>query len=138
MVNMSSRDPFPSPKPENGFTLSGFRPQQRKPYDKPTHIAQTEEPWSHLHDMATLASTRRSVMHYEHQAPKDSLDFQLKSVYDHHKDIFWTKNQISYQKETVSEDQRTQEKLRQETEKEQENNIRMWVDPQRRSIYSIK
>ena len=40
---------------------------QRKPYDKPTHIAQTEEPWSHLHDMATLASTRRSVMHYEHQ-----------------------------------------------------------------------
>ncbi|XP_036960570.1 protein C1orf194 homolog [Acanthopagrus latus] len=135
---MSNRDPFPSPKPENGFTLSGFRPQQRKPYDKPTHIAQTEEPWSHLHDMATLASTRRSVMHYEHQAPKDSLDFQLKSVYDHHKDNFWTKNQISYQKETASEGHRTQEKLRQETEKEQEKDIRTWVDPQRRSIYSMK
>lgn len=33
---------------------------------------------------------------------------------------------------------RTQEKLRQETEKAQEKDIRMWVDPQRRSIYSIK
>ncbi|XP_073325577.1 cilia- and flagella-associated protein 276 [Pagrus major] len=139
MVNMSSRDPFPSPKPENGFTLSGFRPRQRKSHDKPTHIAQTEEPWSHLHDMATLASTRRSVMHYESQAPNDSLDFQLNSVYDQHKDIFCTKNQISYQKETVSEDKRTQEKLKQEMlEKEQEKDIRVWVDPQRRSIYSIK
>ncbi|XP_044068263.1 protein C1orf194 homolog isoform X1 [Siniperca chuatsi] len=170
---MSSRDPFPSTKFENGFTLSGIRPPQRKTCDKPTHIAQTEQPWSRLHDTATLASTRRSVMHYERQvtimiltfiydtreifqgkrtlstlnaplfsqpqAPNDSLDFQLKSVYDHHKDFFWRKNQILYQKETVSEDQRKQETLKQDMqEKEQEKNIRVWVDPQRCSIYSIK
>ncbi|TMS01236.1 Uncharacterized protein E3U43_015783 [Larimichthys crocea] len=136
---MSSRDPFPSPKLENGFTLSGFRPQQRKTFNTPTHLAQTEEPWSRLHDRATLASARRSVMHDQHQAPSDSLDFQLKSVYDHHKDFFWRKNQILYQKETVSEDQSKQENSNQDMlDKEQEKEIRVWVDPHKRSIYSIK
>ncbi|XP_040009906.1 protein C1orf194 homolog [Xiphias gladius] len=136
---MSSRDPFPAPKFENGFTLSGFRPRQRKTHDKPTHIAQTEEPWSRLHDTATLASTRRSVMHCERQAPNDSLDFQLKSVYDHNKDFFRSKNQILFQKETISEDNRKQENVHQDMlEKEQKKEIQVWVDPQRRSIYSIK
>ncbi|XP_074500612.1 cilia- and flagella-associated protein 276 [Sebastes fasciatus] len=130
---MSGRDPFPPTKFENCFTLGGFRPQQRKTYDKPTHMSQMDEPWSRLHDAATLASFRQSVIHYEHQAPNDSLDFQLKSVYDHHKDFFWRKNQILYQKETVSEDPRKQDIL----EKEQED-IRVWVDPQRISIHSIK
>ncbi|XP_076596100.1 cilia- and flagella-associated protein 276 isoform X1 [Chaetodon auriga] len=136
---MSGRDPFPSPKLENGFTLSGFRTQQRKTFNKPTHIAQMEEPWSRLHDSATLASTRRSVTHHEHQAPNDSLDLQLMSVYDHHKDFFWRKNQILYQKETISEEQRKQENLKQDMlEKEQQKDIRVWVDPQKCSIYSIK
>ncbi|XP_051280252.1 cilia- and flagella-associated protein 276 isoform X2 [Dicentrarchus labrax] len=136
---MSGRDPFPFPKLENGFTLSGFRPQQQRRYDTPTHIAQTEEPWSRLHDTATLASTRRSVMHYERQSPNDSLDFQLKSVYDHHKDFFWTKNEVLYQKETLSEDQRKKDNSKQDLlEKEQEKDIRVWVDPQKCSIYSIK
>ncbi|XP_026224413.1 protein C1orf194 homolog [Anabas testudineus] len=136
---MSSRDPFPFPRFEDGFTLSSFRPQQRKTYNKPTHIAQMEEPWSRLHDAATLASTRRSVMHYENQVSHDSLDFQLKSVYDHHKDFFSSKNQILYQKETVSEENRKQENVKHDMlEMEQEKEIRVWVDPQRRSIYSIK
>ncbi|XP_076596101.1 cilia- and flagella-associated protein 276 isoform X2 [Chaetodon auriga] len=118
---MSGRDPFPSPKLENGFTLSGFRTQQRKTFNKPTHIAQMEEPWSRLHDSATLASTRRSVTHHEHQ------------------DFFWRKNQILYQKETISEEQRKQENLKQDMlEKEQQKDIRVWVDPQKCSIYSIK
>lgn len=37
--------------------------EQRKSYDKPTHIAQTEEPWSHLHSSSTVASTQRSAAH---------------------------------------------------------------------------
>ncbi|XP_041802620.1 protein C1orf194 homolog [Chelmon rostratus] len=136
---MSGRDPFPSPKFENDLTLSGLRPQQSKTYDKPTHIAQMEEPWSRLHDSATWASFRRSVMHNEPQAPTDSLDFHLKSVYDHHKDFLRRKNQILYQKETVSEHQGKQENLKQDMlEKEQQKDIRVWVDPQRCSIYSIK
>ncbi|XP_037335039.2 cilia- and flagella-associated protein 276 isoform X2 [Pungitius pungitius] len=134
---MSGRDPFPSPKFENGFTLSGFRPQQKTTFNKPTHIAQTEEPWSRLSEAATVASSRRSVVHDKHQAPKDRLDYQLESIYDHHKDFFWLKNQVLYQKETFSEDQRKKETSKQDM-LEKENNIRMWVDPQRRSIHSIK
>ncbi|KAK5863490.1 hypothetical protein PBY51_000518 [Eleginops maclovinus] len=133
---MSGRNPFPS---TNGFTLSGSRSHQRKAYDRPTHIAQTEQPWSRLHDTATFASSRQSIMHYEHKAPKDSLDFQLRSVYDHHKDFFWGKNQMLYQKETVSEGQRKQENSKKDMlEKKQEEEMIVWVDPQRRSVYSIK
>ncbi|XP_041656099.1 protein C1orf194 homolog [Cheilinus undulatus] len=136
---MSSRNPFPFPKFENDLTLGGFRPQQRRTCNKPTHIAQTEEPWSRLNDTATFSSTRRSIMHYEFQGPKDSLDFQLKSLYDHHKDLFGRKNQIFYQRETFSEDQRKQEKLKQDLlKKDQENQIKMWVDPKRCSVHSIK
>ncbi|AWP09600.1 DUF3695 domain containing protein isoform 3 [Scophthalmus maximus] len=136
---MSGRDPFPSPKFENGFTLSGFRRQQRRTFEKPTHIAQTEEPWSRLHDTSTLASIRRSVMHDQHEAPSDSLDFHLKSVYDHSKDFFLTKNQMLFQAKTLSEDHRERENMNQDLpQKEQEENTRVWVDPVRRSIYSIK
>ncbi|KAM6982502.1 cilia- and flagella-associated protein 276 [Tautogolabrus adspersus] len=136
---MTSRDPFPSPKCENDFTLSGFRPQQRKIDDKPAHIAQTEEPWSRLHYTATSASTRRGTLHYEFQGPNDRLDFQLKSIYDHHKDLFWRKNQTSYQKETFSEDQKEKENLKQDHLKnDQENEIKVWVDPKRLTVYSIK
>ncbi|XP_074538409.1 cilia- and flagella-associated protein 276 [Halichoeres trimaculatus] len=131
---MSSRDPLPSLKFENDLTLSGYKPKQRRTYDKPTHIAQTEEPWSRLYDTATVASTRQSRVYYERQGPMDSLDFQLKSIYDHHKDVFWKKNQMLYQNETFSKDQKKQDLLK----KDQENNIRMWVDPQRSSVYSIK
>ncbi|XP_019944575.2 cilia- and flagella-associated protein 276 [Paralichthys olivaceus] len=135
---MSSRDPFSSPKFENEFSLSGFRPQLRQTCKKPTHIAQTEEPWSRLYDRATLASTRRSVMYDELQAPCDSLDLHLNSVYDHNKD-FYKKNQTLYQRETVSEDLRKQENENQDPlQKKQEGDIIMWVDPQRRSIHSIK
>ncbi|XP_068188260.1 cilia- and flagella-associated protein 276 [Antennarius striatus] len=133
---MSNRDPFSCPRPENDFTFSGFRRLQTKTNEKPTHIAQTEEPWCQLHDSATLASNRRSVMHSEHQVSNDSLDFQLKSVYDHHKDSFFTKNQMLHQKETISNGQVTQEK--QDTldmeQVQQEKDIRRWADPQRGSV----
>ncbi|XP_063321100.1 cilia- and flagella-associated protein 276 [Pelmatolapia mariae] len=127
---MSNRDPFPSPRVENDLTLSGYRPQQKKTYNKPTHIAQTEEPWSRLHDTATVASTQRSILNCT-QTPNDSLDLQLNAVYDHHKNCFWSKNQILYQKETVSEDHRKEANLEMD---EAENGITVWVDKQRRSI----
>lgn len=75
-------------------------------------------------------------MFCDHLAPRDSLDFQLKTVYDHNKDFFWSKNQILYQRETVSEEHKNGEK--QENDTKPDEDIRRWVDPQRRSIYSIK
>ncbi|XP_034027481.1 protein C1orf194 homolog [Thalassophryne amazonica] len=137
---MSNRDPFPSPKFENGFTLSGFRPQQKKTFDTPTHIAQTEQPWNRLHDAATFASCQRSVMYDKQQLPSDSLDFHLKSTYDHHKDVFQSKNQILYQKETLYKDCMALQNSEMQTihENKLTKDIRVYVDPQRRSIYNIK
>lgn len=40
------------------------------------------------------------LLFFPPKAPNDSLDFQLKSVYDHNKDFFPTKTQVFYQKET--------------------------------------
>ncbi|XP_071776033.2 protein CFAP276 [Centroberyx gerrardi] len=138
---MSKRDPFPFPKLENYYSFTGFKQQQKEPYDNPTHIAQTEEPWSRLHDTATMSSTRRSVMHYDQEAPNDSLDFHLKSIYDHHKEFLRSKNQTLYQRETVSEDQgrtlKTYEKL-EVPQNDLGKEIRVWVNSQKCSIYSIE
>ncbi|XP_061590969.1 cilia- and flagella-associated protein 276 [Cololabis saira] len=97
---MSSRNPYPSTKYENDLTLGGFKPQQIT-YKEPCHITQTEEPWSRLHNTATLASTQRRAIHYRPQAQNSSLDFHLNSIYDHQRNLFWDSNQIVYQKETV-------------------------------------
>ncbi|KAM9752016.1 cilia- and flagella-associated protein 276 [Menidia menidia] len=136
---MSRRDPYPPAKFENDFTLSGIRQQQRKTCPKPSHIAQTEDPWRHLHHTPTVASTRRSAEHREHQAPNRSLDLALSAIYDHHKDVFCSKSQIMCQQNTVSEDQRRKaDSERQDMlKKEQQNGIIMWVDPKKRSIHSI-
>ncbi|XP_021176190.2 protein C1orf194 homolog [Fundulus heteroclitus] len=136
---MSRRDPFPSPKLENDFTLSGYRPQQRT-FDESSQFFQTDEPWSRLHDTATLASTRRSDATHQPQAPRDSLDFHLSSIYDHHKDLFWTKNQTLCQRETLRQDHRKRENLEKQRKlaEEQANSIRVWVDPKRSSIHCVR
>ncbi|XP_072304687.1 cilia- and flagella-associated protein 276 [Eucyclogobius newberryi] len=100
---MNGRDPYPPKKLENDFTLSGYKAPQKITYNKPSHMAQTEEPWSRLHDSATHSSFRRTVF-CDTQAPRDSLDFQLKTVYDHHKDFFCSKNQILCQRDSVCEE----------------------------------
>ncbi|KAM4570617.1 cilia- and flagella-associated protein 276 [Fundulus diaphanus] len=150
---MSRRDPFPSSKLENDFTLSGYRPQQtrfyvslllwfvqRRTFDEPIQFCQTDEPRNRLHDTATLASTRRSVATNQPQAPRDSLDFHLSSIYDHHKDLFWSKNQTLCQRETLREDHRKGENLEKQRKlaEEQENSIRVWVDPKRSSIHCVR
>ncbi|KAK7878535.1 hypothetical protein WMY93_030371 [Mugilogobius chulae] len=110
---------------------------QRRTFNIPTHLAQSEEPWSRLHDTATSSSFRRSTMYYDQQAPRDSLDFQLKTVYDHHKNFFWTKNQMICQRDTVCEEHRHAEK-QDDKQAEQDQDIRRWVYPHRHSIHSIK
>ncbi|XP_077948796.1 cilia- and flagella-associated protein 276 isoform X1 [Gasterosteus aculeatus] len=95
----------------------------------------TRPPWP-ARDGVT--STSIALFISTSQDPKDSLDFQLESVYDHHKDVFWLKDQVSYQKETFSADLRKETSKQDMLEKETVNDIRVWVDPQRRSIHSIK
>ncbi|XP_043102517.1 protein C1orf194 homolog [Puntigrus tetrazona] len=137
---MPQRDPFPFPRHENDYTFTGSKEIQKLPYDKPTHLAQNDEPWRRLHNKATQASSRRNVFHYDTTAPQDSLDIHLKSTYNHHLGLFLSKNQTVTQKETAAVDNETL--INQESEEsmcETENKgMRVWVDNQKASIYSIK
>lgn len=77
---------------------------QKYPYAEPTHIAQKQEPWDRLNKKCTLASSRREIYHNDPQAPHDSLDFVLKSQYNHHDQFLNAKNETLYQPETYTED----------------------------------
>lgn len=96
----SSRNPYPFPKVQNDGDFFGSRYTEKEPYDKPTHLAQNEDPWNRLNTTVTLASSRREVFHSDPQAPKDSLDFILKSQYNHHDKFLKAKNETLYQPET--------------------------------------
>lgn len=74
---------------------------QQLPYAKPTHLAQNEDPWHRLNSTCTLTSSRREIYHFDPQAPSDSLDFILKSQYDHHDEFLQAKNDTLFQPETV-------------------------------------
>ena len=74
---------------------------QKQPYTVPIHLAQNEDPWRRLSGTCTLASSRREVYHHDPQAPRDSLDFVLKSQYDHHKEFLQAKNETLIQPETI-------------------------------------
>ncbi|XP_010891660.2 protein C1orf194 homolog isoform X1 [Esox lucius] len=151
-----TRDPFPFPKPENDYTLSGRKQCQKQTFDKPTHLAQNEKPWSRLNDLATLASIRRNVLYHDPQkikviptilyalptkAPNDSLDFHLKSTYDHHKEFLRSKNETLYQMETVTDDHGRTLKNRGQNEAtvcEKDPSVKVWMSSQKSSIYSIE
>ncbi|KAM9506982.1 cilia- and flagella-associated protein 276 [Salvelinus alpinus] len=136
-----TRDPFPFPKTENDYSLTGARQCQKEPFDKPTHIAQNDEPWSCLNDRATLASIRRNVRYHDRQAPKDSLDFHLKSTYDHHQEFLSSKNQTLYQRETFTDDHGRTLKNRGKHEAplcETKKEVKVWMNSQKSSIYSIE
>jgi len=100
----SSRDPYPFPKLQNDENFYGESMNERAEYDRPTHLAQREAPWQRLNATCTLASSRREVYHMDPQAPRDSLDFILKSEYDHHDAFLKAKNQTLYQPETVGDE----------------------------------
>ncbi|KAI4884055.1 hypothetical protein NFI96_030654, partial [Prochilodus magdalenae] len=130
------RDPYPSPRYENDHSFTGIRDCQKPPFKKPTHIAQNDEPWSRLNDTATATSMRRSVLHHDKEAPKDSLDLHLRAVYDNHLDFLRNKNQTLVQRDTLM-DRRGKNK---EADKPScdTKEVRVWVNPQKASIYSIE
>ncbi|XP_016086639.1 cilia- and flagella-associated protein 276 [Sinocyclocheilus grahami] len=134
------RDPFPFPRYENDYTFTGSEEIQKLAYEKPAHLAQNDEPWRRLHYSTTQASSRRNVFHYDTTAPKNSLDIHLKSTYDHHLGLFQNKNQTVTQKETVALDYGTlkNKELEESMRETETKRMRVWVDTQKASIYSIK
>lgn len=119
MATMSTRNPYPFPKVENDEDFYGSAPQQvaaktnswtiyrssQEVYGVPTHLAQQQEPWSRLNTKHTLSSSRHEVYHGDPKAPRDSLDFILKSKYNHHEELLRNRNETLFQKETFDEDQ---------------------------------
>ncbi|KAL4594111.1 hypothetical protein GN956_G26184 [Arapaima gigas] len=137
-------DPFAPLECENHNVVPGQeRESQVPPSSTPQSLAQKERPWDRLHEDATLASSRRHFLHFDPEAPKDSLDLHLKATYDHHQDFLWNKNQTLFQKETFTEDHgRTLKNRAKEKPPERggiENvQLRVSIDPRKSSIYSIK
>ncbi|KAL1020750.1 hypothetical protein UPYG_G00004160 [Umbra pygmaea] len=136
------RDPFPFPKHENDYTFSGVKQCQKVPFDKPTHIAQNDKPWSRLNEMPTEASLRRNVFFDDQQAIKDSLDFHLKSTYDQHQEFLRSKNQTLFQKETFTDNHGSLKNCGQHQadmdDIEKNKSARVWMNSQKCSIYSIQ
>lgn len=119
MATMSTRDPYPFPRYQNDEKFCGSRPLQVAPktnswtvykdskevYGVPCHLAQQQDPWNRLNSKHTLSSSRREVYHFDPQAPNDSLDFILKSKYNHQEELLKNKNEVLFQKETFDSDQ---------------------------------
>uniref|UniRef100_A0A3Q2GIP8 Uncharacterized protein n=1 Tax=Cyprinodon variegatus TaxID=28743 RepID=A0A3Q2GIP8_CYPVA len=93
--------------------LCFFSFEQKKTFRKPNHVTQREEPWRCLYITATQAIV---FSFFNLKIPKD----QLSLVYDHHKNFFWSKNQMLWEFYGIPE-----------------NEIRVWVDPKRGSIHNL-
>ncbi|KAG8451372.1 hypothetical protein GDO86_003542 [Hymenochirus boettgeri] len=135
---LRSRDPYPFPQYENDDTFQG-KQRQYPNTPKHHHLSQNEDPWNRLNATATLSSERRAVHYYDPDAPCDSLDFTLKSLYNHHDSLFKDSNETLYQRETFTEDHGRILKNRvKETpvSQEKKTQIKQWASPQRVSVHS--
>merc|ERR1711973_35937 len=94
------RNPYPFPRLQNDTDFVGQNEQQVKPKQLSTSCKE-EAPWNRLYKTATLSSTRREIYHFDPQAPDDSLDFVIKSTYDHHNKFLSSKAETLVQNETA-------------------------------------
>ncbi|XP_019401844.1 PREDICTED: uncharacterized protein C1orf194 homolog [Crocodylus porosus] len=110
-------------------------------------LAQEQDPWNRLHATPTLSSVRREVWYLEPGVPQDSLDFNLSSLYDHHKELLRNKNQVVIHKETLFDDHgvlkgldsvQEPKPLPAESRTSQGLPMRCWVSPTKESVHSIK
>ncbi|XP_062974880.1 cilia- and flagella-associated protein 276 isoform X2 [Elgaria multicarinata webbii] len=143
-----TRDPFSFPNYENEDTYNGKNSSSQKvPYAVPTHLAQQRNPWNRLHATPTLASIRREVWYAEPEVCRDSLDFNLSSLYNHHEDLLKDKSKVVLHRETLFDEHRVLKGL--EPMKEhivppiqhatpKRHFVRHWVNPVKESIHSIE
>ncbi|XP_066921798.1 protein CFAP276-like isoform X2 [Clytia hemisphaerica] len=92
------RDPYPFPKFENDNDFSSSSQLQAQ---NQNNVMDSSDQWNRLYEKKTLASSRREVFHHDPQAPRDSLDFVIKSIYDHHSEFLQSSAETLYQPETL-------------------------------------
>jgi len=62
---------------------------------------QTMDPWFRINRWHTLSSYRHEACRNEPTAPRDGLDFEMSSEYDHFRDLFRSKAEVLLQKDTL-------------------------------------
>ncbi|XP_066482656.1 cilia- and flagella-associated protein 276 [Tiliqua scincoides] len=143
-----TREPFPFPNYENECSYTGkARSSEKAPYGVPAHLAQERDPWNRLHATPTLASIRREVWYTEPQVSKDSLDFHLTSLYNHHEDLLKDKSEVVLHRETIFDEHGALKGLEPVKERavppiehpaSRGLCVRHWVNPVKESIHSIE
>ncbi|KAM4701802.1 cilia- and flagella-associated protein 276 [Discoglossus pictus] len=135
-----TRNPYPYPCYENENTFRGREMQRMASYRKPPHLAQQDDPWCRLNTTPTLSSARKEVYYNDPEAPSDSLDFSIKSLYNNYESFLSDRNETLFQRETFTEDHgrilKNRKKELPPPPQEEKPKIREWVSPQRVSIHS--
>ncbi|XP_040193690.1 uncharacterized protein C1orf194 homolog [Rana temporaria] len=132
-----TRDPFPYPRYENDNSFHGKETQR---YQKTFNLTSREDSWNRLNATPTLSSARRSAYYNDPESPADSLDFNLKSMYNHDEGLFKNRNETLFQVETFTDDHgrilknRVKELSTSQVEK---TGFRHSVSPQKISVHSI-
>lgn len=142
---MPTKEPFPFPNYENEGPYKA-RNSKKASYGVPAHLVQERNPWNRLYSTPTLASIRQEVWYKEPQASKDSLDFHLTALYNHHEDLLKDKSEVVLHKETIYDDHGALKGLEHEkvngvspVERPTSKGIcvRHWVNPIKETIHSI-
>lgn len=97
-IAIMPRNPYPFPRLENDENFK----KENQEHIKGQQITQKEgsDQWNRLFRTETLSSKRREVFHFDPQAPNDSLDFVIKSAYNHHGEFLSSKAETLVQPET--------------------------------------
>eukprot|EP00794_Sanderia_malayensis_P006007 gene6007-6705_t len=101
------RDPYPYPKYETDNEFVGSRDTEVIKHAKKmtktgnANNISAQDPWTRLYGTQTLTSSRRTVFSHDPQAPRDNLDFVVKSKYNHHQEFLKSKAQTLFQPETL-------------------------------------
>ncbi|XP_046841233.1 uncharacterized protein C1orf194 homolog [Xenia sp. Carnegie-2017] len=95
------RNPYPFPQVESDDNfVKGDRRKYGEPYQTVAERSNGDDQWNRLYRAETLSSKRREVLYFDPQAPSDSLDFVIKSTYDHHGEFLSSKAETLIQPET--------------------------------------
>jgi len=117
VVEKTNRVPFSLPLKQNDNDFKGKIRQTKKPWKSTTdcQFAQSEQPWDRLYKVQTLASKRRQYHYFDPQSPLDKLDFNIKTVYNQHTDVFVDCNMAVCQLETTENEDVHKRKLKNRT-----------------------
>jgi len=83
------------------YSAAGMRLQRQTPTLK-TWQYQTIDPWFRINRWHTLSSYRHEACRDEPTAPRDYLDFVIKSEYNHFREFLKSKAEVLLQRDTLN------------------------------------